>query len=249
MDRRLSTPRVRTAEERDELAESIVAAWPPFTDEQRAVLRPILSGSLPLSPAPAGPLGRAPRDSGRPLPPHAIEMARAIAESAPPVSAAQIARLRLLMWGPEVPATAPRPEPVTRTRHDEIKLEARMATVEPMSMEELLALPVSFGIRTAARALGLGQRKAYELAAAGEFPCPVRRDGQEYRVTRPDLFRHLGLDPAMVAAPARDGKELEAAPPSTCRAHCPFGDSAWALFHEAILAAAKVLAEGASSGP
>ena len=34
-------------------------------------------------------------------------------------------------------------------------------------MEELLALPVSFGIKTAARALGLGQSKVYEYAAAG----------------------------------------------------------------------------------
>ena len=72
-------------------------------------------------------------------------------------------------------------------------------------MEELLALPVSFGIRTAAKALGLGQSKAYEYAAAGEIPgdppIPVRQYGQEYRVTRPDLFRHLGLDPGMVRAP------------------------------------------------
>jgi len=80
---------------------------------------------------------------------------------------------------------------------------------EQMTMEELLALPVAFGIRTAALALGLGASKAYEYAAAGEIPgeppryasVPVRRYGQEYRVTRPDLFRALGLDPGLVRAP------------------------------------------------
>ncbi len=77
-----------------------------------------------------------------------------------------------------------------------------------MTMEELLALPPSFGVQTAAAALGLGQSKVYEYAAAGEIPgesryppIPVRKYGQEYRVTRPDLFRHLGLDPGMVRAP------------------------------------------------
>jgi len=78
-----------------------------------------------------------------------------------------------------------------------------------MTMEELLALKVSFGIRTAAKALGLGESKAYEYAARGEIPgksgcyesIPVRKYGQEYRVTRPDLFRALGLDPGLIRAP------------------------------------------------
>ncbi len=85
-----------------------------------------------------------------------------------------------------------------------------MSRVAPgMTMEELLGLPVSFGIRRAAAALGLGESKAYEYAAAGEIPgsppyyasVPVRKYGQEYRVTRPDLFRALGLDPGLVRAP------------------------------------------------
>ena len=41
-------------------------------------------------------------------------------------------------------------------------------------MEELLALPVSFGIKTVAAALGLGSAKAYEYAAAGEIPAVTR---------------------------------------------------------------------------
>jgi hypothetical protein len=66
-----------------------------------------------------------------------------------------------------------------------------------MTMKELLELPVVVDLRTAARAFGIGKNKAYELAAAGNFPCPVLRFGQKYRVTRPHLFRALGLDPAM----------------------------------------------------
>jgi hypothetical protein len=76
-----------------------------------------------------------------------------------------------------------------------------------MTMEELLALPVSFGLDTAARALGIGRNKAYEMNAEGSFPCPVRRLRNEWRVTRPDLFRAIGLDPALIAddAPRHKG--------------------------------------------
>lgn len=63
-----------------------------------------------------------------------------------------------------------------------------------MSTEELLALPVSFDLETAGRAFGLGRTKSHELARAGEFPCPVRRLGRRYRVTKADLFRELGLN-------------------------------------------------------
>jgi hypothetical protein len=84
----------------------------------------------------------------------------------------------------------------------------------PMTMEELLALPVSFGLPVAARALGIGKNMAYEMAAAGALdgealPCPVRRYRNEYRVTRPDLFRALGLPPDLVVAP-----DLAPAPPA-----------------------------------
>ena len=67
-------------------------------------------------------------------------------------------------------------------------------------MEDLLDLPVSFGIPVAAKALGLGRSKAYDLIAQKKFPCPVQRYGREYRVTRPDLLRALGLDPLLVTA-------------------------------------------------
>jgi hypothetical protein len=69
-----------------------------------------------------------------------------------------------------------------------------------MSMEELLELPVGLDLRTAARAFGIPPNRAYRMAASGTFPCPVRRIGSEWRVTRPDLFTALGLPPDMVAS-------------------------------------------------
>ena len=63
-----------------------------------------------------------------------------------------------------------------------------------MSTAELLELPVAFDLETAGRAFGLGRTKSHELARADDFPCPVRRLGVRYRVTKADLFRALGLD-------------------------------------------------------
>jgi hypothetical protein len=55
-------------------------------------------------------------------------------------------------------------------------------------------LPVSVDLVTAGRAFGLGRTKAFELAQAGEFPCPVLRVGKKYRVPRSGIFKALGLD-------------------------------------------------------
>ena len=71
--------------------------------------------------------------------------------------------------------------------------------LEPMMLDELLQLPVSVDLRTAARALGITANKAYELAGKGQFPCPLRRDGRNWRVSRASIFRELDLDPAMAA--------------------------------------------------
>ena len=75
-----------------------------------------------------------------------------------------------------------------------------------MTMEELLSLPVIIPFKTAFRALGVGYCEAYRLAAAGEFEavtgCPVRqRSGKVRVVTRPDLFRALGLPPDLTRKP------------------------------------------------
>jgi hypothetical protein len=50
-------------------------------------------------------------------------------------------------------------------------------------------------LMTAARALGLGRTKAYELARRDEFPCRVIRIGDTYRIPTPGLLELLGVDP------------------------------------------------------
>ncbi|MER6812986.1 DNA-binding protein [Spirillospora sp. NPDC000708] len=64
-----------------------------------------------------------------------------------------------------------------------------------MSQDELLGLPTTTSVETAARAIGLGRTRAYELARRGEFPCKVIRIGASYRVVTVDLRRLLGIEP------------------------------------------------------
>jgi excisionase family DNA binding protein len=64
-----------------------------------------------------------------------------------------------------------------------------------MTLVELLAMPVTVDIGTAARALGLGRSTGYELARRGEFPCRVLHVGSSYRVPTAELMRLLGVDP------------------------------------------------------
>ncbi|WP_258941975.1 helix-turn-helix domain-containing protein [Actinomadura luteofluorescens] len=58
-----------------------------------------------------------------------------------------------------------------------------------MTHEELAALPTTTTIETAARALGLGRTRAYQLARENRFPCKVIRVGISYRVVTADLQR------------------------------------------------------------
>ncbi|MBO2437287.1 helix-turn-helix domain-containing protein [Actinomadura nitritigenes] len=58
-----------------------------------------------------------------------------------------------------------------------------------MTHEELAALPTTTTIETAARALGLGRTRAYQLAREDLFPCKVIRIGTTYRVVTADLLR------------------------------------------------------------
>jgi hypothetical protein len=62
-----------------------------------------------------------------------------------------------------------------------------------MTRAELLALPVTVDVATAARALGLGRSTGYELARRAAFPCRVLRVGCSYRVPTADLLRVLGV--------------------------------------------------------
>jgi hypothetical protein len=62
-----------------------------------------------------------------------------------------------------------------------------------MTREELLALPVSVDLMTAARALDMGRTTAHKLARTGRFPVKVLRVGNRYKVATADLLEALGM--------------------------------------------------------
>ncbi len=64
-----------------------------------------------------------------------------------------------------------------------------------MTSAELEQLPVTFGLATAARALGIGRNQAYALVKAGQFPVRVLRLCGRYKVSRYDLLAYLGAAP------------------------------------------------------
>jgi hypothetical protein len=74
--------------------------------------------------------------------------------------------------------------------------------IESLSPAELRNLPSVIDLVTAGRAFGLGRTKSHELARAGQFPVPVLRLGNSYRVTRAALLRALGEAPADEAGTA-----------------------------------------------
>lgn len=65
-----------------------------------------------------------------------------------------------------------------------------------MTRDDLLALPATIDLPTAARALGIGRNQAYDLAALGEFPCKVLKLGKRYKVVTSDLLQMLGIESA-----------------------------------------------------
>jgi hypothetical protein len=62
-----------------------------------------------------------------------------------------------------------------------------------LNRDELLRLPAVVSVPVAARALGLGRNKAYELVKNDQFPCAVLCIGNTYRVPTADLLRILGM--------------------------------------------------------
>lgn len=63
-----------------------------------------------------------------------------------------------------------------------------------MTRSQLLALPATTDLVTAAKALGIGRTTAYQLARTGEFPVPVLRLGTRYRVVSSGLLAALGIE-------------------------------------------------------
>jgi len=62
-----------------------------------------------------------------------------------------------------------------------------------LTLDEVARLPAVTDLVTAGQALGLGRSKAYELARAGQFPCPVIRAGKAWLVPTAGLLALLGL--------------------------------------------------------
>ena len=70
----------------------------------------------------------------------------------------------------------------------------RRPTPRP-TLADLHSLPAVLDIMAAARILGIGRTKAYELAQDGQFPCRLLRIGTSYRVPTLELLRVLGAAP------------------------------------------------------
>lgn len=62
-----------------------------------------------------------------------------------------------------------------------------------MTHEELMALPVTFPLETANRALMIGRTTGYSLAKRGLYPVPLLPGRRGYVVSRYHLHRYLGV--------------------------------------------------------
>lgn len=62
-----------------------------------------------------------------------------------------------------------------------------------MTREELLALPPTVDVTTAARVLGIRRTCAYELIRAGAWPSPVLHLGRAVRVPTAPLLELVGI--------------------------------------------------------
>jgi len=99
-----------------------------------------------------------------------------------------------------------------------------VATVvtRPLTLAEIADLPAVTDLITAGRALGLGRTKAYELARAGQFPCPVIRAGKNWMVPTAGLLALLGLPVPVPGSPDSDHGDPSPglpAPPRQCRSN------------------------------
>lgn len=65
--------------------------------------------------------------------------------------------------------------------------------MKPVTISQLRS-SATVDLMTAARAVGLGRTKAYELARRDEFPCRVIRIGDTYRIPTPGLLELLGVN-------------------------------------------------------
>lgn len=79
-----------------------------------------------------------------------------------------------------------------------------MSNERGMTHDELMALPVTFPLETANRALTLGRTTGYSLAKRGLYPVPLLPGRRGYVVSRYHLHRYLGVTPELTAEAAAD---------------------------------------------
>ncbi|MFD6889318.1 hypothetical protein [Streptomyces sp. NPDC059957] len=56
-----------------------------------------------------------------------------------------------------------------------------------------MSLPPTVGLDTANSVLGMGRTAGYALARRGAYPVRLLPGGRGYRISRYDLYRHLGI--------------------------------------------------------
>ena len=61
--------------------------------------------------------------------------------------------------------------------------------MQPLTFDQLHDLPTVVDLSTAARALGIGRAKAYQLAQTGQFPCRIVPVGSSYHIPTAELLK------------------------------------------------------------
>lgn len=79
--------------------------------------------------------------------------------------------------------------------------------MQSLTFKQLYDLPAVVDLMTAARALGIGRSKAYQLASVGKFPCRVIRIGNHYNVPTAELLQLLGVTVPSLRASTEDAEE------------------------------------------
>jgi excisionase family DNA binding protein len=72
--------------------------------------------------------------------------------------------------------------------------ESGQASAGAMGLEELMALPATVNVTTAARALGISRDKAYALIRSGSFPVRTLPLGSTVRVPTAALWKVLAVE-------------------------------------------------------
>ena len=91
------------------------------------------------------------------------------------------------------------------SRHRHRATTVTSAETGVLTLAEVMTLPAVTDLISAGKALGIGRTRSYELARAGEFPCPVVRVGKTYRVPTADLLALLGMGLHQAGPAARGG--------------------------------------------